>query len=104
MANWVHRTSPKLMALAMGPEVKTCKMNRKKVTEITWPTRSLDLTPPDFMLWGIVKVQVYRTPVRDLADLQERIYAYVNKVGSQNVHHVRLISIIKEIAVTSELI
>ncbi|KAJ4442648.1 hypothetical protein ANN_04237 [Periplaneta americana] len=40
---------------------------------ITWPARSPDLTPPDFFLWGFVKDQVYRTPVRDLADLQERL-------------------------------
>ncbi|KAJ4429534.1 hypothetical protein ANN_21703 [Periplaneta americana] len=32
---------------------------------ITWPARSPDLTPPDFFLWGFVKDQVYRTPVRD---------------------------------------
>ena len=38
---------------------------------ITWPARSPDLTTPDFFLWGFVKDQVYRTLVRDLADLQE---------------------------------
>ena len=36
-----------------------------------------------FFLWGFVKNQVYRTPVRDLADLQERIYAVVNIVIPQ---------------------
>ena len=39
-----------------------------------------DATPPDFLLWGFVKDQVYRTPVYDLADLQERIYAAIKKV------------------------
>ena len=36
---------------------------------------------------GVVKDQVYRTPVRDLADLQERIYAAVNSVTSQMLHN-----------------
>ena len=35
---------------------------------ITWPARSPDLTSPDFLLWGIVTDQVYRTQIRDLAD------------------------------------
>ncbi|KAJ4426428.1 hypothetical protein ANN_27242 [Periplaneta americana] len=54
---------------------------------ITWPARSPDLTPPDFFLWGFLKDQVYRTPVRDLADLQERIYAAVNNVTPQMLHN-----------------
>ncbi|KAJ4435559.1 hypothetical protein ANN_18175 [Periplaneta americana] len=54
---------------------------------ITWPARSPDLTPPDFFLWGFVKDQVYRTPVLDLADLQERIYAAVNNVTPQMLHN-----------------
>ena len=31
------------------------------------------ITQPGFFLWGFVKDQVYRTSVRDLADLQKRI-------------------------------
>ena len=49
--------------------------------------RSPDLIPPDFFLWGFVKDQVYGTPVRDLADLQERIYAAVNNVTPQMFHN-----------------
>ena len=44
-------------------------------------------SPPDFFLWGIVKNQVYRTPVCDLADLQERINAAVNSVTPQMLHN-----------------
>ena len=44
--------------------------------------------PPDFFfLWGFVKDQVYRTPVCDLADLQERIYVAVNYVTPQMLHN-----------------
>ena len=47
---------------------------------ITWPVRSPDLTSSEFVQWGFVKDQVYRTPARNLADLQERIYAAFNNV------------------------
>ena len=50
---------------------------------ITWPARTPDLTSPDFFLWEFVKDQVYRTTVRDLAGLQERIYAALNNVTPQ---------------------
>ena len=40
-----------------------------------------------FLLWGFVKDLVYRTPVRDLADLQERIYAALNNVTPQMLHN-----------------
>ena len=40
---------------------------------ILWPPRSPDLTPLDFFLWGFVKSQVYRTPVRNVANLKVRI-------------------------------
>ena len=35
--------------------------------------RSPDITPLDFFLWGYVKNIVYRTTVRDVGDLQQRI-------------------------------
>ena len=44
------------------------------------------ISSPDFFLWGFVKDQVYRTPVCDLADIDERIYAAVNGVTTQMLH------------------
>ena len=40
-----------------------------------------------FFLWGFVHDQVHRSPVRDLADLQERIYAAANNVTPQMLHN-----------------
>ena len=40
---------------------------------IPWPPRSLDITPLDFFLWGYVKDIVYKTKVRDIDDLKQRI-------------------------------
>ena len=44
-------------------------------------------SPSDVFLWEFVKDQVYRTPVRDLTDLEERIYAGFNHVTPQMLHN-----------------
>ena len=41
--------------------------------ENQWPTRSPDLTPLDFFLWGYLKSRVYITPPTSLEDLRRRI-------------------------------
>ncbi|KZC06751.1 hypothetical protein WN55_07974, partial [Dufourea novaeangliae] len=38
-----------------------------------WPTRSPDLIPLDFYLWGKLKEQVYRVKPTTKVDMQERI-------------------------------
>ena len=38
------------------------------------PPRSPDITPLDFFLWGYVKDIVYRTKVRDMTDLNQRVF------------------------------
>ena len=40
---------------------------------IPWPPRSPDITTLDFFLWGYVNDIVYRTQVRDITDLKQRI-------------------------------
>ena len=40
---------------------------------ILWPSRSPDITPVNFFLWDYVKDIVYRTKVRDITDLKQRI-------------------------------
>ena len=40
---------------------------------ILWPPRSPNITPMDFFLWGYVKDIVYKTKIRDINDLKERI-------------------------------
>ena len=50
---------------------------------IPWPPRSPDITPLDFFLWGYVKDVVYRTKVKDISDLKERITAAVNTIDEE---------------------
>ena len=40
---------------------------------IPWTPRSPDITPLDFFLWGYVKDTVYRTKVRDMTYLRQKI-------------------------------
>ena len=47
---------------------------------IQWPPRSPDITPSDFFLWGYVKDIVYRTKVRDVSDLQQRMIETLHTV------------------------
>lgn len=40
---------------------------------VAWPARSPDMNPCDFFLWGYLKDLVYRSEVRDVEDLRQRI-------------------------------
>ena len=41
----------------------------------------------DFFLWVFANNQIYSTPVRDLADLQERMYVAVNDVRPRMLYN-----------------
>ena len=49
-------------------------------TQPKWPTRSPDLTPPDFFLWGMLKARVYEKNPPDLSALKSRIKREIAKV------------------------
>ena len=49
-------------------------------TQPKWPTRSPDLTPPDFFLWGMLKARVYEKNPPDLSALKSRIEREIAKV------------------------
>ena len=38
-----------------------------------WPPNSPDLNPVDYRVWGLIKERVYKTAVRDTADLKRRL-------------------------------
>ena len=38
-----------------------------------WPPNSPDLNPVDYKIWGILQERVYRTQVKDVSDLKQRI-------------------------------
>lgn len=51
---------------------------------VPWPPRSPDLTPLDFFLWGTVKENVYREPVRSRDDLIQRIEMACNQITAEH--------------------
>lgn len=57
---------------------------------IAWPPRSPDLSKLDFFLWGVIKEEVYKTPVTTMEDMQERIRASIETIKTKdmlnNVH------------------
>ena len=38
-----------------------------------WPPNSPDLNPVDYKIWGVLQERVYKTRIRDVAHLKERL-------------------------------
>ena len=38
-----------------------------------WPPNSPDLNPVDYRIWGLMQERVYRSPIRDVAELRKRL-------------------------------
>ena len=49
---------------------------------IEWPPRSLDLSPCDFFLWGILKDRVYRRKLRSIEKLKNAITMEILAINS----------------------
>jgi hypothetical protein len=47
---------------------------------VNWPARSPDLTPLDYFLWGHLKNYIYREPVNNLEELNDRIHEALTSV------------------------
>jgi hypothetical protein len=52
------------------------------ISKTIWPPRSLDLSPPDFFLWGAMKNSVYLNNPHTIDDLKMAITEYI-----QNMDH-----------------
>lgn len=54
-----------------------------------WPPRSPDLTPLDFFLWGMVKEQVYQTPIESVEHLENKIRDACRSITPEMLMHVK---------------
>jgi hypothetical protein len=52
---------------------------------LSWPSRSPDLTPIDFYLWGHLKTVVYATPMNDAENLCERVQNACQVIRDDNM-------------------
>lgn len=57
---------------------------------IEWAPRSPDLTPLDFFLWGYLKQKVFKTPVKDLTELRQRITEQIQLIEPDTLKSVFL--------------
>jgi hypothetical protein len=53
-----------------------------------WPSRSPDLSPPDFFLWGHLKDTVYSYHPHTLQDLQANIQRIVDRTSTGTLQNV----------------
>lgn len=52
-----------------------------------WPPCSPDLNPLDYFVWGALEQSIYRgEPVRDIADLKERIHRAWEELPQESLH------------------
>jgi hypothetical protein len=47
------------------------------ISKTIWPPRSLDLSPPDFFLWGAMKNKVYLNNAHTIDELKMAITEYI---------------------------
>jgi hypothetical protein len=57
---------------------------------ISWAPRSPDLTPLDFFLWGYIKTNIYKTRIKDLDDLKDRITQEIQSINQKTLQNVFL--------------
>ena len=58
------------------------------INNINWPSRSSDLTSPDFFLWGYLKERVYVNKPETLEQLKENINKEIREVRSETLEGV----------------
>ena len=56
--------------------------------DVPWPPCSLDLTAPDFFLWGYLKSKVYSNRPTDLHTLIENIWEEIAKLSEETLQAV----------------
>ena len=50
-----------------------CIITPEFISPLLWPPNSPDLNPVDYKIWGVLQERVYRTRIRDVAHLKERL-------------------------------
>jgi hypothetical protein len=56
---------------------------------VNWTARSPDLTPLDYFLWGHLKNYIYREPVNNLEELNDRIHEALATVAPNMIRLAR---------------
>lgn len=59
-----------------------------RYSDFNWPSRSPDLTAPDFFLWGYLKDRVFRSKPRTLPHLRNNIQEEIQAIGPDTLRKV----------------
>lgn len=59
-------------------------------SEIKWPSRSPDLTAPDFFLWGYLKDRVYHNNPRTIQQLKASIREEIKNINQETLRQVMI--------------
>ena len=57
------------------------------ITPLLWPPNSPDLNPVDYKIWGILQERVYKTRIRDVNHLRQRLIEEWSKFDQSIVDH-----------------
>ena len=77
--------SSKKAASALGVSQTFVKFNKKFLHKKIWPSRSPDLNPCDYYLWGYLKSKVYNPIPKTLDDLKANIEREVGKIKEETL-------------------
>jgi len=53
--------------------IKVLRQDKQYGAETLWPPNSPDLNPVDYAVWGILQDRVYKSEVKDVEELCQRI-------------------------------
>jgi hypothetical protein len=53
-----------------------------------WLPRSLDLSPPNFYLWGFLKENVYKNNLHTLEELKQNTELCISNITAETLHQV----------------
>jgi len=53
----------------------------RSISKNLWPPRSPDLTPTDFLLWGLLKGKVYKNTPHTIEQLKDAIHQEIQAVN-----------------------
>jgi len=58
--------------------------------DVNWPSRSCDLTPLDYFLWGAVKDECYANQPETIQELKHEIKVAIDEIRAHTVENVKL--------------
>jgi hypothetical protein len=85
---WFQQDSANAHTAASTMEILHEFFGENVISKEVWPSRSPDLTSPDFFLWSYLKDTVYRSDPRELKQLKMTIARAIEEVNVRTLRKV----------------